>query len=205
VAAAAAVLALVGCSSGGGPQTASAKQGNGPKTHLIALARHDLTLQADLVRKPNGFAVTSAGSLEIRPPLGSALLSFDVAQLDLNCAGTATLRVPLQHGDGVPVLAYVSSRTDAAGVADGTNLGPTVVASESPDQPSSVAGSNLSWDVLALLVWSRQHLPRATSFVVALRPQFPDTAAPPVVLGASESGEAGTLTVTDRAECSKPG
>jgi hypothetical protein len=169
------------------------------------LARHDLILQADLVRQPNGFAVTSADSLEIRPLLGSALLSFDVAQLDLTCAGSAALRVPLQHGDGVPVLAYVSSRTDAAGLADGTNLGPKVVASESPNQPSSVAGSNLSWDVLGLLAWSQQHLPRATSFVVALRPQFPDPVSPPVVLGASESGEGGTLTVTDRAECSKPG
>jgi hypothetical protein len=192
-----------GCGSSGSESPAQAAGPGLPRSHLVALAKPEAPLRADVVRRPGGKASMAGATLMIEPSGGSALVSFDVAAVDPDCVGSAVLRVPALQAS-VPVLAYVSLETEVADLPNGADLGAVVVAANSPRERSVVEGSGLRWDVGDLLTWNDSYQHHPPALVFALKPEW--TADPtPVELGASESGQGAILTVTYLAKCSKPG
>jgi hypothetical protein len=194
---------VAGCGSAENQTPAPAVAPARGRTHLVALAKPEVPLRADVVRRPGGLASMRGKTLLIEPGAGSALLSFDVTAVDPACVGSAVLRVPAMQAP-TSVLAYVSLETEVADLPDGANLGTIVIAANSPHQPSQVDGAGLRWDVGELLAWSALHQHQPPAFVLVLKPEFA-AGTGPVELGASESGQGAVLAVTYLAKCSKPG
>ena len=101
-------------------------------------------------------AETAADELVIEGGNGSALLSFPSPDVDLACVQRAQLVVTQLSGDG-PIDVWVSLETEAAMLSDGTALGNSVVAHESPSvsAPSAPPGGHVTWDVLPSCVGNR--------------------------------------------------
>ena len=101
---------------------------------------------ADLVRRTGGAAETAADELVIERRNGSALLSFPSADVDVACVQRAQLVVTQLSGHG-RINVWVSLETEAATLPDGTALGTTVIAHESPwvSAPSAPPGGHATW------------------------------------------------------------
>ena len=160
----------------------------------------EVDVEADLVRRPGGQAVTSSHALLIEPIAGSALLSFPAAAVNTACLRSAILAVPGSTG-GTPVVAWVSIETDAATMGDGDSLGSFVVVNGSPAAGQAASSSDdLEWDVTDLVLWSRSHQATSASVVLVLKPEF-TAGSRPVELGASEGGKGAVLRLTEDDEC----
>jgi len=190
-------VGLLACSDDGdrpAPETTTT-------TTAVPAPVREVDVEADLVRRPGGEAVTSAQTLRIEPIAGSALLSFPAASLNPTCLNSAVLAVSGSTG-GTPVVAWVSIETEAATLGDGDSLGSTVIIGGSPsaEQGAATDADVLEWDVTDLVLWSRSHQSTSASVVLALKPTF-DIGSRPVELGASEGGNGAVLRLAEDGEC----
>ena len=130
-----------------------------------------MPVAADLVRRTGGAAETAADELVIERRNGSALLSFPTADVDVACVQRAQLVVTQLSGHG-RINVWVSLETEAATLPDGTALGTTVIAHESPwvSAPSAPPGGHATWDVLTLLRWQQAHQPGTEAVVLVVKP-----------------------------------
>ncbi|HTO01461.1 MAG TPA: hypothetical protein VL068_12370, partial [Microthrixaceae bacterium] len=168
-----------------------------------ATTTRQLTLIADVVRKPGGIMAANGSTLIIEPTAGSALLAFEPPTG--NCTQAATLRVRTSSTDIIAtevrrVEAWVSLETDVATLPDGSSLGAQVVAPGSPMVSATLADDVLIWDITELVNWATTHQVGAKAFVVVVKPFFGADASP-VELAAMEGSDHATLEVVEDQRC----